>query len=485
MKLSTILTKIISKISGRLVTLNLPSLWTACCFAIFIPCHLAAQDSVLNLTRAVQIGLNNYQNIAAKRNYVGASVALSQNTKNQYLPDVTASIQQVYGTVNGQIGPAISIGSPGLSSSGPTWPSQSWNSAFGGVYLLTSNWEFVSFGRLRSKIDAAGKQVMLDSFSLNQEKFVTGVKIAGTYLNLLIAQRLVENAQSNVDRAESVRQSVMARTLSGLNAGVDSSIAIAELSGARLSLIQAVNFEQQVLNQLAQLLNAPPVSIPLDTSFFSRTPSTYSTTSSVADNPQAKYYQSRIDLSQGLSKYLQKSINPGLNLFGTFQSRASGFDYNYLPGFDDRYSKNYFDGVNPNRYNYVFGLGLAWNIISPLKIKQQVKAQQLISDAYANEYDLVTTQLKDQLILSDQQIENSIRSVREAPLQLKAASDAYVQKTALYRNGLSNIVDVQQALFTLNKAQTDLSVAYINVWQALLLKAAASGDFDLFMKQVK
>ena len=63
--------------------------------------------------------------------------------------------------------------------------------------------------------------------------------------------------------------------------------------------------------------------------------------------------------------------------------------------------------------------------------------------------------------------------------------DAYLQKTVLYKNGLTNIVDVQQALFTLNRAQTDISVAYINIWQALLLKAAASGDFDLFIKQVK
>jgi len=60
-----------------------------------------------------------------------------------------------------------------------------------------------------------------------------------------------------------------------------------------------------------------------------------------------------------------------------------------------------------------------------------------------------------------------------------------LQKTVLYKNGLTNIVDVQQALYNLNRAETDMSVAYINVWQALLLKAAASGDFDLFIKQVK
>jgi outer membrane protein TolC len=118
-------------------------------------------------------------------------------------------------------------------------------------------------------------------------------------------------------------------------------------------------------------------------------------------------------------------------------------------------------------------------------VKQQVKAQQFISDAYQNEYNQVTTELKNQLSLSDERIENSLQSVHEVPLQYKAASDAYVQKTVLYKNGLTDIVDLQQALYTLNRAQTDLSVAYVNVWQALLLKAATSGDFELFRQQAQ
>ncbi|HSC39759.1 MAG TPA: hypothetical protein VLD19_17865, partial [Chitinophagaceae bacterium] len=88
-------------------------------------------------------------------------------------------------------------------------------------------------------------------------------------------------------------------------------------------------------------------------------------------------------------------------------------------------------------------------------------------------------------LLSDQRIANSLQSVQEVPLQYKAAADAYNQKSVLYKNGLTNIIDLQQALYALNKAETDNSVAYVNVWQALLLKAAASGDFDLFIRQVR
>ncbi len=446
----------------------------------------AIAQNQLTLSDAIKTGLNNYQNIQAKRNYVNASAALVKNAKNQYLPDVTASIQQAYGTVNGQYGVfSSSTGASAIGSSGPLYSSQNWNAAFGSIYLINTNWEFISFGRLQSRIDVANKQLLLDSANLTQEKFVQSVKIAGAYLNLLIAQRFVQNAKANVDRANYVDQTVIARTKSGLNPGVDSSIANSDLSAAKLSLIQSINNEQQLRNQLCQLINIVPAVLILDTNYFANQPLDYNTNFAVVNNPQVQFYKSRIDYSSTAEKYLQKSINPGLNLFGTFQGKGSGFDYNYTPLLDANYSKSYFDGVNPSRYNYLVGVGIGWNIISPAKIKQQVKAQQFVTAAYQNEYDLISTQLRDQLLLSDQQIENSINSIKEVPVEYKAASDAYLQKTVLYKNGLTNIVDVQQALYNLNRAETDMSVAYINIWQALLLKAAASGDFDLFMKQVR
>ena len=446
---------------------------------------IAQSTGVLNLSDAVKNGLSNYQSIKARANYIKSSQAQVQQVKNQYLPDVIGAIQQAYGSVNGQVGVASPVAGT-VSSSGPSYSSQSWNAAFGSVYLVNVNWEFISFGRLRSRIDAALAQVKTDSANYVQEQFVTSVKIAGTYLNLLIARRFILNAQANIDRAAYVQQSVIARAKSGLIAGVDSSIANAEVSGARLAYLQATANEQRIRNQLVQLLNAAPDQYAeLDSSFFSNTPSNYNTSFAVAENPQVKFYEDRILQSTVLEKYLRRSINPGLNLFGTFQSRGSGFDYNYTPDFTDRYSKSYLDGIKPDRYNYLLGVGISWNLMSPFKIKQQVKSQAYISAAYKDEYDLVLTQLKDQLVLADQQIDNSLKSIAEAPMQLKAATDAYQQKTVLYKNGLANIVDVQQALFTLNRAQTDNSVAYINIWQALLLKAAASGDFDLFIKQVK
>jgi len=68
---------------------------------------------------------------------------------------------------------------------------------------------------------------------------------------------------------------------------------------------------------------------------------------------------------------------------------------------------------------------------------------------------------------------------------VKAATEAYQQKSILYKNGLTTIAEVTQALYALNRAETDRDIAFTNVWQALLLKVAAAGELTPFMSEFK
>ena len=452
---------------------------------ILIAPSLHAQQKPLLLSEAIARGVGAYQNIKAKQFYIQSSQALVKNARNERLPDVVASLQQDFGTVNGLFGPLSAYGAMGISSSGPTHPGQNWNAGFGAAYIMNTHWEFFTFGRLNSRISLSKAQVSKDSADLAQEAFMLSAKIAGAYLNLIIIRKIADNANANLRRTQYIQEVVQARTLSGLNAGVDSSIANAGVASARLALIASQDNELQARNQLAQLLNTDPLlPIVVDTAYLENTPQQFDADTDIALNPQARFYDARIRVSDQYADYLKKSILPGLNLFGIYQARGSGFDYNYSPSLD-AYSKNYWEGIKPSRSNYVAGISIAWNILSIKKIKEQEAAQRFISNAYQQEYDLLSAQLKSQLALSDQRIFNSLLALKEAPIQYKAATDAYNQKSVLYKNGLTNIIDVQQALYAMNKAETDLAGAYIQVWQALLLKAAASGDFDLFLKQIR
>jgi len=452
---------------------------------LFSGTNLSASAQVLTLQQAVQTALNNYGTIKAKGSYVNASKALLKESAREALPDVNISAQQDYGTINGQNGPLYGFKGLGTASSGPAMSSPNWNAAFGGLYLANLNWDFYSFGKAKQRIKVSASQLSLDESDLAQEKFQLQVKVAAAYLSLLAAQRLTKSQQDNLNRAIALRNAVVPRVKNGLNAGVDSSLVNAGVSNAKIALLRSKDYEQEQANQLAVLLNTQEHQFLLDTLFITRVPAATqdSGLAILQKHPLLQYYQNRIDVSNQKAKYYHTMQYPTFSAFGIAQARGSGFDYNYSAANPKAFTQNYWDGIKPATGNYLLGVGVIWNLTSPLRVQQQVLAQQLTSQGLKNEYSLVDEQLKNQYALAESKMHNALAALEEAPVQVKAAADAYLQKTVLYKNGLSNIVDVTQALYALNLAETDKNIAENNVWQALLLKAASAGDFGLFINE--
>src|SRR6202000_207077 len=110
------------------------------------------------------------------------------------------------------------------------------------------------------------------------------------------------------------------------------------------------------------------------------------------------------------------------------------------------------------------------------------QAQKYTSKEYQDEYDLQSQNLHDEQVLADTKIVNAVKAYNEAPVEVKAASDAYKQKFALYQNGLATIVDFQEALYALNRAEVDQAIASNSLWQALLYKAGATGGFNILFQ---
>lgn len=438
---------------------------------------------VLSLRQAVDTALANYPAIRAKANYVKSAQADVKEKSREYLPDLTLSGQQDYGTVNQQNGPLYSFSGLSASSSGPLFPDQNGAAAFGALYLANVNWNFFAFGRAVEKVRVAQQALAQNTYDLNQERFEQEVRVAGAYLNLLAAQQLIRTAKANLERAMALQKVVLARVKGQLNPGVDSSQANAEVSSAKILLTNAVDLEQTRTNELAVAMGVPAQEFSLDTLFVKQIPTSISSPSAVnpEDHPLLKYYRSRVDVSNEEAKYYRTFNYPTFSLFGVAQGRGSGFDYNYSATNPDAYTQSYATGVGIQRYNFLVGIGVTWNLTSPLRVHEQVAAQRFTSLGLADEYDLVGQQLAAQRVLSETRIQNALSNYREAPNQVKAASDAYLQKSVQYKNGLANIYDLTQTLYVLNRAETDLNLAYDNVWQALLLKAAASGDWNLFI----
>lgn len=449
----------------------------------------AGAQSYLTLRQAIEKGVDNYQSIAAGRNYAAASRETAKNVKtNQYLPTLIAGIQADYGTVNSIYGATTGLGANNVltaNAAGPSAAKQNWNAAFGSLYLASVNWDAFTFGRRQTTIKSANAAVRSDSAALQQQIFVHSIRIAGAYFNLLTAERLYKDAQDNLQMAIWVQTTVRARALSGMSAGVDSSMANAAVANARILASTALDAAQGHQNELNQYFNEQSATYILDTSFLATIPLALGMDQKdVSSNPQLQYYGLRTDQSRLRIDSIRKSIMPAISLFGIFQSRGSGFKNSYNPADGSGYSSSIGDGFNPVRNNYLGGLSFSWNLANPWKIKHQMLAQELYTNAYQNEYELLNNQLSNQLTLANQRIENALQRYREVPIELKAAQEAFTQKSVMYKNGLANIVDLQQAQYQLFRAHTDVSVAYANVWEALLLKVASNGNLALLTDQV-
>jgi outer membrane protein TolC len=442
----------------------------------------------LTLRQAVQNALANYGTIRAKVNYVKASQANVRETKMEYLPDVNLAAQQDYGTANSSFGPLAAYKVSGISSSGPVLAKQNWNAAFGALYLSNVNWDFFQFGRYKEKTKVAQTVLSRDLTDLDQERFQESVRVSAAYLSLLAAQKLIVSQQKNLDRTVAFQTVATARAKSGLNPGVDSSLANAEVSNAKIALTNAIEYEQEQANQLAQLMQVPPPdsnNYSLDSAFLSRVPGSLTTPPAqpLNNHPLLKFFQERINVSNEQAKFLRTFNYPTFSVFGVMQDRGTGFNSTYGTGSPNGYTDNYFKGVSFGTANYLVGVGVFWNITSPLRVHQQVVAQQYTSEGLKEEYGLINQELKAQTVLAENRIKNALDNYREAPVQVKAASDAYIQKETLYKNGLATIVDVTTAAFVLNQAETESDIIYTNVWQALLFKAASTGDFGLFINE--
>jgi len=441
-------------------------------------------DTTLTLPQALRIAVTNYPQIKAAQNIADASALELKAARQDGLPDLNLGIESAYGTLNGMNG--LSSGEPGLTAltSGPVSTTQNWNAAFGALYLTNVNFNLFSFGLQRAHVAAAKGQYDQDKSALDQQIFQQQVRVAAAYLSLLAARQVRHAMEANLTRTLDLRNVILARTLNGLNAGVDSSIADAEVAKARLTLIDAQNFEQQQASKLSTEMGIKPRIFNLDTATVENLPNNLldSQTVNLANHPDLRFLASRITTSNLLGSYIQKTGLPRLSLFAVGQERGSGFGNTYATNPTD-YTTNFLHGVQPERANYLLGIGLTWDFTNLGRSHSRAAAQHQRYNAYTNEYLFVQNNLTNQLAFAEQQIHNAMEKYRQTPVQLQAATDAYTQKKVLYQNGLTNIVDVSQTLYLLNRAEIDLDIASNAVWQALLFKAGTLGDLNPFVQQ--
>ncbi|MBA4852413.1 TolC family protein [Emticicia sp. BO119] len=434
----------------------------------------------ISLSEAVESAIRNYPSIKAKRVEKNVAEFALKAARTEGMPDVLAQHQYQFATNNSIAGATFPLQNPLPSVSGGIRTENIYQPVWGSFTSLQVNWQAFTFGKIKANIDVAQKAVARQQFDYENELFQQQVKVIDAYLALLVFQKTVRIQEINLQRATTFRDATNAKVISGLRAGIDSSFASAEVSKAKLLLLQSQQNERTQRIRLGQLMGTPTGNIIADSmQFYQRLPILHKVYPDITQNPVLKVLNSQIDFIRSNAVAIKKSYYPSILLNASMWGRGSGV--NNAP---DTYSSNILNGIGYKVGNYLLGIGVSWNLTRIYRIRHQASAELQRAEQLHYLLQEEELRLSSQSENADIQIELAMQQALEAPVQTTAALGAYQQATARYQSGLATLPEVSQAFLLLNRAEVDQSIAINNVWRTLLMKAASVGNLSIFLSQV-
>jgi outer membrane protein TolC len=435
------------------------------------PCFSQQPNGFLH--RLLQKAEETYPALQAGKLATDAARKNADFIRSSALPSLDASYQLNYAThnnISGMLYPQFI-----LPISGPPSGTNDLSGVFGSATGLLLNWQPVTFGQRESQIALAETGVTQAGAALANEILQHKIRLANAYLDLLTAIELQKVYRQNIQRGKDVLSNAQVLVISGIKPGVDTALFASELSKAKLEWINGDKNREAALIRLQELTASNERPDTSDSSYFHRLPSNYTITDTVT-HPLVSVYNANLAADEAKKKSITKSTSPTLGVWGTTYARGSGVQF-------DGSTKS-LDGLGLQRINYGLGIQLSMPLLQAARIKPQIAQQDLQIRADRLKLDELNLQLNSQVQTAETLISHALTAVAENRNQLQAASFAYQTMLSRYNAGLANYADVVQAQYNLVKTESDDKLTYMAVWKAVLYKAAATGNLDLFLNQV-
>ena len=432
-----------------------------------------SQSSTGTLRELLQLAEDNYPLLRSKAWEVKAAEKAVTTSRNTLIPSLDAAYQVNYATYNNITGMAYPQFLVPIS--GPPSAANHYDGVFGSATSLLLNWQPLTFGQRSSQVDLSKAGMQHARADAGNEVFQHKIRVINAYLDIITAAELEKVYQENLVRTEATLSIARSLVVNGIKPGVDTALLKAEMSKAKVELLNSRKYKEQTIITLSGLLAMDNVPAVTDTSYFTKLPAAYVPADTVK-NPLLSLYHSNIELSKARKKVLGKTVMPTLGMWGTAYARGSGIDYSG--------NVKAADGLAFQRYNYGAGLQLSIPILQFAKIRSQVRQQDLLIRSDEEKLNEVTLQVRKQDQLADTTFSTALLISKETPLYYESAGFSYKAMQSRYQSGLANFADLMQAQYALVKAAADNKTAYMAVWKALLFKAAVNGDLNLFLNQV-
>jgi adhesin transport system outer membrane protein len=406
--------------------------------------------------------------------------AQAAETRSSWLPNLKLNYQADIGTSNNTTGPYFGFGIVPSSSGGVR--NTSVTTAIGdNLGIASLDWEVYNFGKYGAQNRVANSDIQVEQNQFAQSKYQLWAYTISNYLQLLRLQDFLNIQYRNIKRNEQIRRSIESLAKSGIRAGVDTSIAEAELSKARLNYIELKNQLKQLQLNVSAISGLPYQSIIPDTTVelnLINQPNAYLFSPDTANHPLINLYRSVYQNNLQREGLVKKLYNPKISLEAAAWERGSSIDGN------GQYN-SISNGYGFNRGNYLVGLGISYNLFD-LRRRQLKLSTQKASTNYA----MKKLEEQQQLLAvsnsqADVEMETALERLKEIPNQLKAANDGYRQKLSLYKSGLTDIIELNAALNILYRAETDYMQAKYQYANALFQKAITENQVNTVLNLLK
>jgi outer membrane protein, adhesin transport system len=451
-----------------------------CCTVALPPAYAQQDNHVVSLADILQKSLGYAPGLLADSAAVRIKDAQLAAVQYNWLPSVKLNYQADLGTNNNLPGGYFSYGIVPSNSKVRTDGNAS--TILTDLGIASLDWEIYNFGAYSAQQKVAASDLQVEQLHFEQSKYDLQYNIVGYYLQLTRLHDLLNIQYQNILRNTEIKRTIRALAVSGIKAGVDTSIAEAELSKARLIYLELNNQFRHMQQQLSYLSGMTANDLFPDSLFEDHIISSYQKLivlpTDTAHHPVINLYNALYQNSLNKETLIKKSYLPKVSLEAAAWGRGSSVSAS------DEF-RNLGKGFGFERGNYLVGVGVTYNIIDLKKSKLQLRTQQANTTYNQKRLQEQQALLSASVNQADIELSTADDRLKEIPQQLNAANAAYRQKLSLYKNGLTDIIELNAALSVLYRAETDYTNAKYLFCKAVFEKAIATNQLSFLINSLK
>lgn len=445
------------------------------CIFVFSLAHSFAQKKQLTLQEAYKAASHNYPGIDVQKAKIEESKYHVKYVTSKSLPQANIQVQNTLGTLESSPGGFFPL--PGQFNINGANDAEN-STAYNTYASLVADWEIYSFGKLNKEKYAAELQVSQSESGLKSYEVNLKGSVSRLFFGLLYHKAKLDWASKNTARLYEVLTISTGLAAAGLKPGADTSLASSSYSQIQSDMNLWNGLFKGSKHHLNEFTAIDEADIQVNTKQFMRIPNqqVYNGEQS-ASHPFLDQVTSGIKVKDALMDAKGRSVLPSLSLLGGVSSRGTDAG-------DAHSSRQWRNGFDNGKSNYLVGFGIKWNLtgIHRSKIEQKQIGQQ----KRKLEAELEQTQRKlnaavqsshAQLIEQNQQVINTETGVLKA-------QEAYRLYRTRYENGLINLTELLQIQSLLQEAEDKQLHALKGYWAQLILQAEATGNFESLFETV-